>query len=104
MITKIVSGGQTGADRRILDVRTPEEWAGGHVPGPTHFFLADLRERTPELNPKQPVGVDCGTGYRARIVASMLQADGFDDAREFPGSWTAWYACGYPIAKNGENA
>jgi hydroxyacylglutathione hydrolase len=92
-----------GGDWQILDVRAPEEWEEGHIPGATHFFVADLPEGMPQLDRKQPVVTYCGTGYRASIAASMLQAEGFEDVRTVPGSWTAWNACGYPIAESGEN-
>lgn len=87
-----------GANRTALDVRSPQEWKKGHVPGAHHIFLPDLPQRLATLDRSKPLAVYCGTGYRASIGASILQANGFDVAN-VPGSWRAWTACGLPVEK-----
>ena len=59
----------------VLDVRDPDEWADGHVPGSLHLPYQDVRERPPELNGK-PVAVVCGAGNRAGLAASVLRRAG----------------------------
>lgn len=87
---------------QILDVRAPDEWEGGRIPGARHHFVADLRDADGApagIDPGKPVAVYCDSGYRASIAASLLQARGFRDVRNVPGSWQAWNQSGYPAEK-----
>ena len=83
---------------QIVDVRSPDEWQEGHIPGAVHIFLPEVKERSGELNKKQPVAVYCDSGYRASVAASLLQASGFE-VHNVPGSWQAWKSAEYPIEK-----
>ena len=87
----------SGEDLQVLDVRTPEEWESGHIPGARHVFAPELRERDPGLDPERPVAVYCGTGYRASVAASLLERKGFRHVHNVPGSITAWEKAGYPL-------
>jgi hydroxyacylglutathione hydrolase len=84
---------------QILDVRTPSEWGGGHVPGARYVFLPELEKKLDRLDKDRPVAVYCDSGYRASLGASILQRNGFAHARNVPGSWKAWTAAGYPVEK-----
>jgi hydroxyacylglutathione hydrolase len=83
---------------QIVDVRSPQEWDEGRIPGAVHLFLPELEERSSELDKKQPVAVYCETGYRASLAASILQAKGFDVVN-VPGSWQAWQNAELPVEK-----
>lgn len=83
---------------QLLDVRKPEEWEGGHIPGAQHMFLGDLPGRLGQLDRNETYATYCATGYRASIAASLLKANGFEDVRNVPGSWKAWSAAGYPAS------
>lgn len=83
-------------DRVVLDVRSPQEWEQGHVPGAQHIFLGDLEQRMSSLDRSRPVAVYCDSGYRASIAASLLQARGFE-VSNVPGSWQAWQARKLPV-------
>lgn len=85
----------------IVDVRAPQEWRKGHVPGAVHVFLPELPDSLSRIAKDQPVAVYCDSGYRASIAASLLQARGYD-VRNVPGSWQAWQACGLPVEKPGQ--
>ncbi|MAW87970.1 MAG: MBL fold metallo-hydrolase [Phyllobacteriaceae bacterium] len=89
---------EAGGEVRLLDVRKPEEWEGGHIPGAQHMFLGDLPGRLGELDRDKTYATYCATGYRASIAASLLKANGFEDVRNVPGSWKAWSAAGYPAS------
>ncbi|HQX48316.1 MAG TPA: MBL fold metallo-hydrolase [Planctomycetaceae bacterium] len=83
----------------ILDVRSPDEWESGHVPDAVHHFLADMRDRITGLDKAGRYAVYCESGYRASIAASLMQARGFTDVCNVPGSWSAWKALGYDVEK-----
>lgn len=83
---------------QILDVRSPDEWKKGHIPGAKHIFLPEVPQKSGELSNKKPVAVSCDSGYRASLAASILKKQGFD-VRNVPGSWQAWLNAGYPVEK-----
>lgn len=85
-------------DFQVLDVRSPAEWAGGHIPTARHMFVPEVRERLSELNSRRPIATYCDSGYRASIAASILQQEGFEKVHNVPGSWQAWTKAGYPIS------
>jgi hydroxyacylglutathione hydrolase len=86
-------------DFQLLDVRQPQEWDEGHLPGARYLFLGDLRAKLENLDPDEPVVVYCASGYRASLAASLLQASGFRKVHNVPGSYAAWTAAGFPIVK-----
>lgn len=84
---------------QILDVRSPAEWKGGHIPKARHIFLGELRQHLGTLDQGKPTAVYCDSGYRASIATSILKQHGFDNVCNVPGSWQAWKNTGYPIEK-----
>lgn len=86
---------------QVIDVRSPQEWDKGHVPGARHIFLPELPRAIASLDQGKPVAAYCDSGYRASIAASLLQARGFQ-AANVPGSWQAWQANGLPVEGGGD--
>lgn len=82
---------------QIFDVRTPEEWRGGHIPGAHHLFLPEIREKAANFSKTKPTAVYCDSGYRASLAASMLKQEGFEEVRNIPGSWQAWKKAGFEV-------
>jgi thiosulfate/3-mercaptopyruvate sulfurtransferase len=90
----------------LLDVRTPEEYAGtggypcdprqGHIAGARNVELAELLDGTP-VDVRRLVGlpegaelvVYCHSGSRSAIAAQLLRAAGYE-ARNYVGSWHEW--------------
>ena len=67
-----------GADApAVLDVRRNEERAAAWIPGSTHIPIHELLDRLDEV-PTGPVWVHCAAGYRAGVVAALLQARGHE--------------------------
>ena len=89
-------------DVQLLDVRAPDEWQAGHIPGAQHLFVVDMRDGlngAAGLDKRKPVVTYCDSGYRADIAASLLQQHGYPDVRNVPGSWQAWTKAGYQTEK-----
>lgn len=86
-------------DFQVLDVRSPAEWAKGHIPGARHVYLPQLASKAAELDKNAPIAVYCDSGYRASIGASLLAREGFSKVSNLPGSWQAWRRAGYPAAE-----
>lgn len=83
---------------QIVDVRSPDEWKKGRIPGAKHLFLPELEKKGNELEKSTPVAVYCDSGYRASLGTSILQAQGFE-VHNIPGSWQAWVNANYPVEK-----
>ncbi len=62
----------------LLDVRTPAEYAPGHIKGAVNIQLDELRERIGELDKTKPLYIYCKSGQRSYIAARILQGNGFD--------------------------
>ncbi len=74
----------------ILDVRTPEEYAEGTVPGAVNIPVDDLRGRLNELPKDKRIIVFCKIGLRAYIAYRILVNSGFPDVRNLSGGWTTY--------------
>jgi hydroxyacylglutathione hydrolase len=83
----------------IVDVRAPDEWDEGHIPGAVNMPLVSLQRRLAELPGDREIAVHCQGGGRARIAASILQKDGFA-VSTIEGGYPAWEQAGNPIERN----
>ena len=81
----------------VVDVRTPDEFAAGHIGGAVNIPLNHLRERMNELPSHRPLLVHCQSGYRSSLAASLLERAGFTTVRELAGGIGAWQAAGLPL-------
>ncbi len=69
----------TSADKPlVLDVRTPEEFRGGHIAGAINIPLDDLRERMGELPRDRQIVAYCQVGQRGYMATRLLLQKGFD--------------------------
>ncbi|HEY3133641.1 MAG TPA: MBL fold metallo-hydrolase [Gemmatimonadaceae bacterium] len=84
--------GKNGA--QIVDVRSPEEWSKGHLPGAIHVPLAALPDRMSELDPSSPIVLHCKGGGRSSIATSYLQVHGMSNVSNMLGGYEAWVAAG----------
>jgi len=71
---------------RLVDVRTPEEFAAGHIPGAVNVPVQSLDGRFGELGPKdRPVVLYCQSGMRSGRAARMLRSAGFASVHNLGG-------------------
>ena len=82
----------------VLDVREPQEYAHGHVPGALNLPQAELASRMNEVPRDRPVLVICQSGYRALRSAQFLRQMGFEHVANVKGGTAAWQASGKPLA------
>ena len=82
----------------ILDVRTPAEYAAGHVPGAVLIPHDQVASRLSEIGKDRWVLVYCRSGRRAGEAESILAREGYD-VRQIEGSWLRWEAEGLPVAR-----
>jgi rhodanese-related sulfurtransferase len=84
-------------DALILDVREPEEYAYGHVPGAVNVPQGDLASRLAEIARDRPVFAICRSGVRSLRAAQFLRQVGFPDVVSVRGGTEAWRVAGKPI-------
>jgi len=82
---------------QIVDVREPDEWAAGHIPGAHHIPLGDLGRRMGELKADRPVITVCRSGRRSLTAAEALLKSGFTDAASLAGGMIAWTNAKQPV-------
>lgn len=72
---------EPGPDAVVIDVRTPDEYAAGHLEGALNVDVqaADFTARIAELDPEAGYVLYCRSGSRAGVAADQMAALGFDD-------------------------
>ena len=85
----------------MLDVRSPEEFAAGHVPGAIHIPFEQVTARVHEVEAAPTIVVYCAVGPRARKGEASLLAAGVDAkrVRHMEGGMIAWEAAGLPVER-----
>jgi rhodanese-related sulfurtransferase len=88
----------------ILDVRSPGEFASGHIPGAVNVPVHELSERLVALalSRTDEIVVHCERGGRAEVAESMLRKSGYTGVRDLDGHMAAWRAGGFPLAKGAD--
>lgn len=84
---------------QVVDVREPDEWAAGHMPGAVLIPLEQLGIRSHELDPARPVVVVCRSGNRSGAGTQLLLQSGFKDVKNLVGGMIAWSAAGKPVTR-----
>ncbi len=80
---------------QILDVRTPAEYASGHIKNTLLANWNDAKEferRISFIDKKKPVYVYCLTGGRSAAAAVKMRSNGFENVYELTGGINAWKA------------
>ena len=84
----------------VVDVREPDEYAAGHIPGVTLMPLGVVPVRAHELPTDQPVYVVCRSGARSAQAAEAMDKVGID-ARSVAGGTAGWAESGRPVETGG---
>lgn len=87
----------------LVDVRTEDEYALGHIPGAINVPLDDLRERMGEIPADRPVYLYCGVGLRGYLASNILKANGYADVRNLIGGLKTYKAAIAPICLPDDN-
>ncbi len=83
----------------LLDVRTPAEYAAGHIEGAVNvdYEAADFRDRVDKLERVKTYLVYCQTGVRSAAASEVMVEFGFHYVENMLGGITEWQAAGYPV-------
>ncbi len=92
----------------FLDVREPDEFAAGRIPGAYNVprgvleVKADLEHAKRDTwleDRSRPLVIYCGGGQRSALAARSLQQMGFERVVSMAGGWSAWSGRGYAVER-----
>lgn len=83
----------------VLDVRTPQEYAEGHVPGAVNVPHDQVAARLAEIPRDKDVVLYCRSGRRAQAAADVLATHGYKRMTHLEGDMPAWIERGRPVEK-----
>ncbi len=81
----------------LVDVRTADEYALGHINGAKNVPLDDLRGRLQEIPADKPVYVYCAVGLRGYLASNILKGHGYKDVRNLVGGLKTYLAATTPV-------
>ncbi|MFO7548811.1 MAG: rhodanese-like domain-containing protein [Acidimicrobiia bacterium] len=87
----------------VLDIRTPEEYAAGHIEDSLNidFYAADFADRIAALDREASYVMYCRSGNRSDAAANLMRDLGFDDVAELDGGVLSWASTGLPLVTGG---
>jgi len=94
--TKLKEASSTTA---FIDVREPDEWDEGHMPGARLIPMAELPFYLDELKKFSRIYFSCRSGMRSGICTRTFEHLGFKDVVNVAGGFKAWESGGFPVTK-----
>jgi len=81
-----------GQDVQLVDVRTPEEYALGHIGNAININVnaPDFKERISQMDKEAPIYLYCKKGGRSNRAVGMLQELGFHTIYDYSGGYDDW--------------
>ncbi|NWG21621.1 MAG: rhodanese-like domain-containing protein [Chloroflexi bacterium] len=83
----------------LLDVREPEEYAAGHIPGVRLIPMGEVPARLNEIPADRTVIVTCRSGNRSGQITDLLRRNGFTRVHNMQGGILAWQQAGFPVER-----
>lgn len=96
---------RNGRRPQMIDVRTPSEYAGGHIPCAVNIPMDQFEARRKDLRLEDGVVLVCKAGGRAQIVAGWLDAqlDAQPGVRVLQGGTEAWICQGMEVVESAKS-
>lgn len=82
-----------------IDVRRPEEWAEGVIPGVKKIVLSELEPALGDLNKDATYVLICRSGNRSNTAAQLMESKGFTSLVNFAGGMLSWYKANYALGQ-----
>lgn len=82
---------------RIVDVRSPEEFADGHIPNAINIPSNEIQARIKEFESDSPVYVVCASGSRSMLATAFCVRAGMKHVVNVKGGTSAWQTAGFPL-------
>jgi len=88
---------QADPEQVWIDVRRPDEWAEGTIPGVQRIVLDDLPDYLDDLDKSKTYVLVCRSGGRSGRACQLMADEGFAKLINFDGGMLAWYEAGYAL-------
>jgi len=89
----------SGKAPMIVDVRTPEEYAAGHIPGAKLIPLQTIEEGIKAIDKKQEMVLVCRSGNRSAQAYEILAGMGYSSLKNMTGGMTEWEKIGGSVSR-----
>ena len=86
----------------VIDVRSAEEYAAGHVPGAVNIPHDQVASRLAEIPKDKEVVLYCRSGRRSGLAAETLEANGYKNLQLLQGDMPGWEKAGLPVEVAGQ--
>jgi sulfur-carrier protein adenylyltransferase/sulfurtransferase len=99
-VTELQSRLQNGEQLLVIDVREPDEFAKGKIPGAYTIPRGVLEMQVDGRLPLEtPVVLYCGAGARSALACKSLAEMGYERVENLQGGWHAWVNSGLPVER-----
>ncbi|MCE0557470.1 rhodanese-like domain-containing protein [Motilimonas sp. E26] len=95
--SELVAWQQSEKPMQLLDVRTPAEFAQGHIKGAMNIPYDQLDQQLASLDKDTEIVVYCRSGRRAAIAEDVLMSNGLLKVSHLEGDMLGWQAKGLPV-------
>jgi thiosulfate sulfurtransferase len=89
---------QQNASAIVVDIRDPQSYANGHIPGAIHLTNDNVAEFIEQTDKTRPVVVVCYHGNSSQPAAQFLAEQGFEQVFSMDGGFEAW-KLQYPVSR-----
>lgn len=83
----------------LIDVRTKQEFKGGHLPNAINIPMDEINARVDEIPKDKTVVLVCASGNRSGMVAGALTKAGYTNIYNLEGGTMTWMRHGLPIKR-----
>ncbi len=89
----------SGKSFALIDVREPDEYRGGFIPGAEHVSRGFLELKIEQVVPERetPIVAYCAGGVRSLLAAQVLKTMGYGDVQSMSGGYSKWKDLGHPV-------
>ncbi|MBP1593212.1 MAG: pyridine nucleotide-disulfide oxidoreductase, partial [Bacteroidetes bacterium] len=91
---------QQAQDGIILDVRTPDEFSLGAIPGAVNIPIDGIRDHLSEIPQDKNIYIYCAVGLRGYLASRVLMQNGFNNVFNLSGGYKLYQAATTPVAFN----
>jgi rhodanese-related sulfurtransferase len=97
----LIQENKNNKDFMIIDVRTKDEFDGGHIAAAVNidYYAADFRAKVDKLDRSKQYLVYCRTGVRSAAASQIFEDLGFREIYNLGNGINRWIQDGYPIVK-----
>ena len=92
-----VKAGLADGSMLVVDVREPQEFAGGHIPASISMPLSGFDPRALPVGEGKRIVFSCAAGVRSMQAIALAQAAGLDLDEHYRGGFKEWWGRGEPV-------